>query len=105
MTKKLDVDSSWELRPAIFLEDEPVANQFRRNPNRSQRLLSSDQMIYCSVFKHEHLTQFAFNINPHQPKFLKPAANTVTFRRVDSSIPSKFSRVTLDDTREAGSAD
>jgi hypothetical protein len=90
-----------ELRAASVLEGDPIVSQFYKAPHISQRLLVSGQIIYCSVFNHDHLTQFAFYVEPEQRKFRRPTANMVTFHRIDDSTPNNVSEVTLDDDREA----
>jgi hypothetical protein len=75
-----------ELTVGILAGNKAI-RQFKRGPtDPDDLLLITGQIIYCTVFNHDHLTQFAFYVEPtSQTRFRRPTANLVTFWRVPSS--------------------
>jgi hypothetical protein len=75
--------------------------QFQELPHDRQVLLVSGQMIYCTVYNQDCLTQFAFYIEAgSRSKFRKPTANLVTFHAVrdgEMAARTASASVTLDD--------
>lgn len=71
--------------PVSILEGDPITQQFAASAKEDDVLLVSGQIIYCTVFNEDHLTQFAFFMDSRYPmskRFRRPTANLVTFHKI-----------------------
>lgn len=64
------------------LDSDPVVADFRRAPYTEDLLLISGQIVYRTIFGHDHLTQFAFFVTKGSSRFRRPTAKLDTFRRM-----------------------
>lgn len=83
-----------------FLEQNQIVKQFADLAGEYEVLLISGQIIYCTVFNHDHLTQFAFYVEPDTSKrFRRPTANLITFHRLNGKMATTVDpvEVILDD--------
>jgi hypothetical protein len=65
------------------LEGDKDVRQFADLPGDNELLLVSGQIVYCTIFNHDHLTQFAFYVDAKtRQKFRRPTSNLVTFWRI-----------------------
>lgn len=64
------------------LDSDPTVASFLSGPETGELLLISGQIVYGTVFDHDHLTQFAFFVSKRTMRFLRPTAKLDTFRRL-----------------------
>ncbi|MBO9108022.1 MULTISPECIES: hypothetical protein [Agrobacterium] len=64
------------------LDSDPVVADFRRAPYTEDLLLISGQVVYRTIFGHDHLTQFAFFVTKGSSRFRRPTGKLDTFRRL-----------------------
>jgi hypothetical protein len=68
-----------------ILEGDVAIHRFK-NQDSAERLLISGQIIYTTIFNHDHMTQFAFYVEQStMGRFRRPTANLTTFWRIPKS--------------------
>ncbi|BCG85336.1 hypothetical protein MesoLj113c_14460 [Mesorhizobium sp. 113-3-9] len=81
-----------------LLHSDPEVSRFIRGAGieSDDLLLITGQIIYCTIFNHDHLTQFAFYVEPKQTAFRRPTANLTTFWRLPASgLPAQRPLATI----------
>ncbi|MGR9149484.1 hypothetical protein [Rhizobium leguminosarum] len=78
-----------------ILDGDPVVSQFARTQGGDDKLLVSGQITYCTIFNHDHVTQFAFYAEPRtKHRFRRPTASLTTFSRIpEQGFPSPQSEL------------
>ncbi|KAB2728632.1 hypothetical protein [Brucella anthropi] len=69
---------------ASILDDDETVKRFRSGPkNKDDILLVCGQIVYCTVFNEDHLTQFAFFVDHTiSDRFRRPVANLIAFHKI-----------------------
>lgn len=84
-----------ELSVALDVKDTQLIQDFVAGRYaRDEVLLISGQIVYCTVFNHDHETQFAFFAHPSTPKrFRRPTSNLKSYHRISTNSSRAIRRV------------
>ncbi|MDO5896549.1 hypothetical protein [Agrobacterium sp. Azo12] len=90
--------SGMEYKVSVLEGDETIKS-FHNNSLSGDLLLVSGQVTYCTVFNHDHLTQFAFFVQKGTTRFRRPTSNLITFHRLrkNKAASSRIVEVRLDE--------